>query len=169
MHEKLPIKKFENAWEEIGFHKQLGGYMFNYILGFLDLIFGVVIGGLLISLLYPYPESKGYRDLAGMVFIWALPFLDFGVAFGIERFIGEWRVKSIPKMLEYIRFFMWYQLFSSLMKTTIFSFFCSRSRRCFKVSYNRWIFDTSISWYLEFFSMASPFFVFAVSRAYTRP
>lgn len=137
--DKPTAKKSENAWEEIGFHKQLGGYMYNYILGFLGLIFGVVVGGMLISLLYPYPESKGYRDLAGMVFIWAMPFLDFGVAFGIERFIGEWRVKNLGKMLEYIRFFMWYQLFSSLLKTTLFSlwtFFIIRSGNLAYLSWN---------------------------------
>jgi hypothetical protein len=111
----------QELWEEIGFHRPLGGYMYNYILGFIGLIFGVVVGGLLISLLYPYPESKGYRDLAAVVFVWAMPFIDFGVAFGIERFIGEWRVKDQAKMLEYIRFFMWYNLFSSLVKTTMMS------------------------------------------------
>ncbi len=117
------MKNNKDAWEDIGFHKQLAGYMYSYVLGFVGLIFGVVVGGLLISLLYPYPESKGYRDLANMVFIWAIPIIDFGIAFGIERFIGEWRVKNIKIMLEYIRFFHWYQLFSSLIKTTIFSVF----------------------------------------------
>ncbi len=95
--------------------------MYNYILGFVEIIFGVVVGGLLISVLYPYPESKGYRDLAGMIFIWTMPLFDIGVAYGIERFIGEWRVKDISKMVQYIQFFNWYLLFSSLLKTTIFS------------------------------------------------
>jgi hypothetical protein len=95
--------------------------MFNYVLGFVEIVFGVVVGGLLISILYPYPESKGYRDLAGMVFIWTMPLFDIGVAYGIERFIGEWRVKDVTKMVQYIQFFNWYLLFSSLLKTTVFS------------------------------------------------
>jgi hypothetical protein len=132
------MKNNKDAWEDIGFHKQLAGFMFNYVLGFIGLIFGVVVGGLLISLLYPYPESKGYRDLANMVFIWAIPIIDFGVAFGIERFIGEWRVKNIQKMLEYIRFFHWYQLFSSLIKTTIFSVFTLSIIRSGNLAYLSW-------------------------------
>jgi hypothetical protein len=111
----------EDLWEEIGFHRQIGGYMYSYVLGFIGLIFGVVVAGFLISYLYPFPESKGYRDLAGNIFIWVGPIIDFGLAYGLERFIGQWRVKDQEKMLEYIRFFMWYQLISSTLKTTIFS------------------------------------------------
>ncbi len=110
-----------DLWEQIGFHRPLGGFMYNYVLGFVGIIFGLLVAGLLISVLYPYPESKGYRDLSRIVFVWFMPFLDFGVAFGIERFIGEWRVKDQAKMVEYIRFFAWYQLISSCLKTTIFS------------------------------------------------
>jgi acyl-CoA thioesterase len=95
--------------------------MYNYVLGFIGIVFGIVVGGLLISLLYPYPESKGYRDLARNIFIWIVPFFDLGVAYGIERFIGEWRVKDQAKMVQYIHFFIWYQLFNSLLKTTLFS------------------------------------------------
>nr|MDO8111473.1 hypothetical protein [Candidatus Sigynarchaeota archaeon] len=114
------IKKGD-LWDQIGFHRPLGGFMYNYVIGFVEIVFGVVVGGLMISLLYPYPESKGYRDLAGMMFVWIMPLFDIGVAYGIERFIGEWRVKDPAKMVQYIEFFAWYNLFSSLAKTTIFS------------------------------------------------
>ncbi|MEX2681515.1 MAG: hypothetical protein Q6373_007940 [Candidatus Sigynarchaeota archaeon] len=113
--------KKEELWDVIGFHRPLGGFMFNYVIGFVEIIFGVVVGGLLISVLYPYPESKGYRDLAGMVFIWTMPLFDIGVAYGIERFIGEYRIKDPAKMVQYIQFFTYYLLFSSLLKTTVFS------------------------------------------------
>ena len=113
--------KKEDLWDQIGFHRPLGGFMFNYVIGFIEIIFGVVVGGLLISILYPYPESKGYRDLAGMVFIWTMPLFDIGTAYGLERFIGEYRVKDASKMVQYIQFFCWYLLFSSLLKTTVFS------------------------------------------------
>ncbi len=113
--------KKEGLWDQIGFHRPLGGFMYNYVIGFVGIIFGVVVGGLLISILYPYPESKGYRDLAGMVFIWTMPLFDIGVAYGIERFIGEYRIKDPLKMVQYIQFFTWYLLFSSLLKTTVFS------------------------------------------------
>lgn len=136
-HDISPAKS-SDFWEEIGFHRPLGGFMYNYILGFVGLVFGVVVGGLLISLLYPYPESKGYRDLAHIVFIWALPFIDFGVAFGIERFIGEYRIKNQAKMLEFIRFFVWYNLFSSLFKTTLFSILTFTSIRNGNLAYLSW-------------------------------
>ncbi|MBN2151023.1 MAG: hypothetical protein JW839_06245 [Candidatus Lokiarchaeota archaeon] len=113
--------KKDGLWDQIGFHRPLGGFMYNYVIGFVGIVFGVVIGGLLISVLYPYPESKGYRDLAGMVFIWTMPLFDIGVAYGIERFIGEYRIKDPSKMVEYIQFFTWYLMFSSLLKTTVFS------------------------------------------------
>jgi hypothetical protein len=114
-------EKKEDLWDQIGFHRPLGGFMYNYVIGFIQIIFGVVVGGLMISILYPYPESKGYRDLAGMVFIWTIPLFDIGIAYGIERFIGEYRVKDAAKMVQYIQFFAWYLLFSSLLKTTVFS------------------------------------------------
>lgn len=130
--------KKEDLWDQIGFHKPLGGYLYNYVLGFVGLVFALVIGGLLISLLYPYPESKGYRDLSRMMFVWIMPIFDMGVAYGIERFIGEWRVKDQRVMVEYISFFTWYQLLSSCMKTTIFSWLTFTMIRDGELAYLSW-------------------------------
>jgi hypothetical protein len=115
-----------DGWEAIGFQRPLGGWMFGFSISLLTSLFGVVTIGFITRLLYPWPEQKGYYDVANALFLVIYQFFDFGTAFGISRFIAEYRVKNTKKMLEYIRFFVWYQMFTGLIQVTILSLFIFR-------------------------------------------
>ncbi len=45
--------------------------------------------------------------------------MDIGTAYGIERFVAENRIKNPRKMLQYLQFFIWYQMITGLFQTSV--------------------------------------------------
>jgi O-antigen/teichoic acid export membrane protein len=113
--------KDTNPWEKVGFARPLGGLFYNLVFTLFGLVIGLVTAGFVISWLYPYPEARGYEGIVGTLFSLMFAMFDIGTAYGIERFVAEYRVKDPHKMLEYIQFFIWYQMFTGLVQTTVVS------------------------------------------------
>jgi hypothetical protein len=129
-----------DSWEEVGFQRPLGGMMFNFSITLLTSLFGLVTVGIITRLLYPFPEQKGYFDVASALFAIVYQFFDVGTAFGISRFIAEYRVKDTNKMLEYIRFFVWYQMFTGIIQVLGLSIIILYILRYNEFAYLSWIF-----------------------------
>jgi hypothetical protein len=110
-----------SGWEMIGFHRPLGDQMWEFALELLSMVTGILTIGFFTALLYPFPEIRGYESLSGSVFAVANRLFDIGVGYGISRFIAEYRVKDLEKMLMYVRFYVWYQIFSGALQITIIS------------------------------------------------
>lgn len=110
-----------NPWDKVGFSRPLGGLFYNLIFTLFGLVIGLVTAGFVISWLYPYPEAAGYYAIVGTLFSLFFAIMDFGTAYGIERFVAEYRIKDPPRMLQYIQFFIWYQMITGLVQTTIVS------------------------------------------------
>ncbi len=103
-----------DKWEKIGYHRVIGGFYF-YI------IFAVVAVGyvLLLPVFIPYPESMGFYNILTGIFSSFFTFADLGTASSLARFIAEYRVKDPQRCMEYIRFFIWFQMFTGLGQTTV--------------------------------------------------
>nr|MDO8085374.1 hypothetical protein [Candidatus Sigynarchaeum springense] len=110
-----------NPWERVGFARPLGGLFYNLVFTLLGLVIGLVTAGFVITWLYPYPEARGYEGIVGTLFSLMFAIFDIGTAYGIERFVAEYRVKDPRRMLMYIQFFIWYQMFTGLVQTTVIS------------------------------------------------
>ncbi len=109
-------------WDTIGFHRVLGGIFYDYGLSLIELILGLFLMPLAFLIFIPYPEGNGYYDIANRLF-WAIfSIFDFATAFGIERFIGEYRVKDPRKMLGFISFYIWWQMITGLVQITLITY-----------------------------------------------
>jgi hypothetical protein len=122
-NEKLknkPAKEIstEDIWANIGFHRPIGGFFYSLPLSLLSIIIGIGLLGFFYGYLYPYPESIGYRSAATGIFSLLFQLLDLGTADIMNRFIGEYSVKEPKKMLLYIQYFIWYQMFTGLAQVT---------------------------------------------------
>src|SRR6056297_1434955 len=116
----VKIEFSEDKWEEIGFHRALGGWFHNLVITLFGAVLGLVTINFVMGLLYPYPEIQGYKSIAdGFFFSIIYIVFDMGTAYGIQRFIAEYRVKDPLKMVEYIQFFVWYQMFTGLIQITV--------------------------------------------------
>ncbi len=111
-----------DKWERLGYHRALGGWFYNLVIMLFTSVVSVLMVAFLTDLLYPFPEIQGYRDVAsGFFFAMIYQVFDLGTAYGIQRFIAEYRVKDPKKMVEYVQFFVWYQMFTGIIQVTVIS------------------------------------------------
>nr|MDO8115352.1 hypothetical protein [Candidatus Sigynarchaeota archaeon] len=110
-----------DPWQKVGFSRTLGGFFYRYMLFLLEMVIGALLVGFLLNIFYPWPEAEGYRNIVGQLFVLLFSVFDIGTAYGIERFLAEWRVKDPRKMLYYLQFFIWYQMMTGLIQTTLVS------------------------------------------------
>jgi O-antigen/teichoic acid export membrane protein len=124
-----------DKWEKIGYHRVIGGFYF-YI------IFAVVAVGyvLLLPVFIPYPESMGFYNILTGIFSSFFTFADLGTASSLARFIAEYRVKDPQRCMEYIRFFIWFQMFTGLGQTTVVSCIGLFALGASNISYMPWLF-----------------------------
>ena len=66
--------------------------------------------GTLLEVLYPFPSARGYVNTSMILFGFVQFLFNIPTGFAIERFVSEWRIKDPNKMLEYVRFYIWYQM-----------------------------------------------------------
>ena len=111
------------GWESIGFHRGLGREFWQLILEMISLVASIFILSLLMPILAPFPEISGYQNVAAGIFAIVYTLFDMGTNFGLGRFIAEFRLKNVNKMLQYVSFTIWWQSFSGLIKVTILSWF----------------------------------------------
>jgi hypothetical protein len=111
------------AFEKIGYARPLGGFFYQFFYGILGIALSTGLYSFYLGVLYPFPESGGYSGIAGILFIFLQTIFNVPTEWGIDRFVAEWRVKNPRKMMEYIRFYIWYQMLTGLVLVTGFSFF----------------------------------------------
>nr|MDO8114538.1 hypothetical protein [Candidatus Sigynarchaeota archaeon] len=129
----------EDIWQNIGFHRPLGGFFYNLFFWFFGIFFGAFIGGWLYNLMYPFPESLGYKGAATA--IWGLFFQiwDLGTANVVNRYLGENSVKNPKKMILYVQYFIWYQSFTGLFQVTFISIYALFFVPSSQLAYAVWI------------------------------
>jgi hypothetical protein len=137
--ERFNSVKF-NHWEDIGFQRPLGNFLYGYMIVIATAIIGIVLVSFVYQFLWPYPQIQGYNGIAGGVFAIVYQLFDVGTAFGIVRFIAEWRVKDPKRMLQYVRFYIWYQMFTGIVQILIISVIILNVFRFNQFAYLTWIF-----------------------------
>ena len=126
-------------WENIGFHRPLAGFFYNLPFYLLVLILGIGFLSLIYNFLYPFPESMGYRSAVTGIFGLLFYTFDLGTANIMNRFIGESNVKNPSKMVQYIQYFIWYQMITGLIQTTSISLYALLFVPQNELSYAIWI------------------------------
>ena len=120
---KEEIKPPSELWDEIGFHRPLGGFWFKLIFVLISVIFALGIAGFYYNYIYPYPESVGYRSIVTGIFSQFFMISNLFTSNVMDRFIAEAAIKDQNKMVKYIQYFVWFQLIIGLFQTTAISFY----------------------------------------------
>lgn len=128
-----------NFWNEVGFHKTMGGYFYNIILTILEMALGLIMSGIFLSYLYPYPESQGYSGIVGSLFSLFYLIFDLGTASTMERFVSESRIKDIKRMIKYIQWFIWYQSMTGLVQVSVLMIYILKFARYSELAYLSWL------------------------------
>ena len=130
----------EEKWESIGFHRPLGQFWWNYVLLLLMALVALLFFSILIpNFLLPFPEVFGFYGVVTSLFSLLFTVLNAGTGDVVTRYVSEHSVDNPRKCLEYIRFFIWFQMVSGLAQVTgiaIFSLYFIP----LNLGYMKWIF-----------------------------
>ena len=129
-----------DKWEEVGAHRPIGQLWYSIGITLIAVILSFGFLALIVSVVYPYPEIKGYFKIADTFFLLVFQIFDMGTAFSVDRFIGEWRVKDQRKMIKYMQFFFWYQMLTGLVQILLISIAVFYWMRYTQLAYLSWIF-----------------------------
>ncbi|NMC06490.1 MAG: hypothetical protein GYA24_14835 [Candidatus Lokiarchaeota archaeon] len=129
----------EEIWQNIGFHRPLAGFFYNLVFMFFGLFFGIFVGGYLYNLMYPFPESLGYKTAATAMFGLFFQVWDLGTANVVNRYLGENSVKNPQKMIKVVQYFIWYQSITGLVQVTWISIYALYFVPATQLAYGVWI------------------------------
>ncbi len=128
-------------WKVPGFHRPLGGFMQNYFLLILTYLGGMVLLGFVIpQIILPFPEALGFNSLITTFFSFLFTFLDFGIGDSLERYVAQYHAADPEKALQFVRFFIWFQMISGLAQITGIAFFSFIWLRNTDITYATWFF-----------------------------
>ena len=116
-------KEPEAGYDKVGFSRPLGGFFMEFGYAIIGAVFVLIMFTQLLRILYPYPDSKAYSSVGNILFGFIFFILNIPTAFSLERFIAEWRIKNPNKMIQYIRFYAWYQMITGIILVTITSLY----------------------------------------------
>lgn len=105
-------------WEQVGFHRPLAGFWWHFGFTILHIIGGISVAAFLYPLMFPFPEIDGYYRTGTNLFIAVFAAFDLGTAGMMNRFIGETGIKDPARMVQYLQFFVWYQMITGLVQVT---------------------------------------------------
>ncbi len=118
-------KKYSHLWDELGFHKNIAGNEYEYVLSLISIPIMVVLFPILLGNFFPFPEIKGYQEISAgfMAFLFGVFDLGTGGTSGnmsetFMRFISQYRAKDPKRAIGYIQFFNFFQMTTGLIQIT---------------------------------------------------
>ncbi|MHA1732699.1 MAG: hypothetical protein ACTSU5_12210 [Promethearchaeota archaeon] len=109
----------EDGWYKIGFHRPIAGFWFNYLPFIVGAVVALVVVGTIFPLILPFPDAKGYQGIATSMYALMFLLFDAGIGSAIGRFVPEYRIKDPQRALQFISFFIWFQMFTGLVQVTV--------------------------------------------------
>ncbi|MHA1682740.1 MAG: hypothetical protein ACTSUE_17505 [Promethearchaeota archaeon] len=133
------IPKANRLWDDIGFHRPLGGFWYKFLLEISIIIIPIFLVSFMLKLIYPYPTSQGYKDTFSGIFILVFILFDIGTSSTISRFVADENIKNPRKMIQYVQYFIWYQMITGLAQITLISAFALYVVPNTPLAYGTWI------------------------------
>ncbi|MHA1369329.1 MAG: hypothetical protein ACTSRA_06405 [Promethearchaeota archaeon] len=109
----------ERKWEEIGLHRPLGQFLWNWVITIIIALASLLFTAMIIpNILLPFPEIFGYYGIITALFTLLFTILNMGTGDVVTRYVSEHAVDNPAKTLEYIRFFIHFQMITGLFQVT---------------------------------------------------
>jgi O-antigen/teichoic acid export membrane protein len=107
-------------WEQIGFHRPLGGFMFALMTGLFLFIPLTVYNDMILPVyILPSAQAMGIygRVAAFFPIVWA--FFDMGTSVAHMKFFSEYRVRDPERAVQYAQFFVWWQALTGAIQVAL--------------------------------------------------
>jgi O-antigen/teichoic acid export membrane protein len=118
--QEFETRQAATEWEQIGFHRPLGGFMLAFMLG-LVLFIPLIIYQNLILPVYILPSAQALgiwgRVTQFFNFLWLL--LDMGTSAAFVKFFAQYRVKEPARAIQYGQVYIWWQALSGAVQVAL--------------------------------------------------
>jgi O-antigen/teichoic acid export membrane protein len=107
-------------WENIGFHRTLGGFMFAVMTGLVLFIPMMIYQNLILpSYILPSAQAMGIwgRVAAFFPIVWNV--FDMGTSVAHIKFFAQYRVHNPQRAIQYAQFFVWWQTLTGAVQVAL--------------------------------------------------
>jgi len=119
-HDRFETKEQNTDWEQVGFHRPLGGFLVALALGLVLFIPLIIYQNLILpSYILPSAEALGIWARVTQFFNLAWMFFDMGTSIAFIKYLSEYRVHDPKKGIQYGQVFIWWQILSGAVQVAI--------------------------------------------------
>jgi len=118
--DKYASREIGSDWEEIGFHRPLGGFLLALLLGLVLFVPLIVYQNLILPVyVLPSAQALGIWGRVTQFFNVAWLFFDMGTSAAFIKFLSEHRVKDPRRGIMFGQVFVWWQMLSGAAQVAL--------------------------------------------------
>jgi O-antigen/teichoic acid export membrane protein len=117
---RFEVREAKSEWEEVGFHRPLGGFLVALSIGLILFIPLIIYQNLILpSYILPSAQALGIWGRVTQFFNLAWLFLDMGTSVAFIKYLSEYRVRDPKKGIQYGQVFIWWQALSGAVQVAL--------------------------------------------------
>jgi len=119
-HDKLATQSTSPQWENVGFHRPLGGFLVALSIGLVLFIPLIIFQNLILPVfILPSAQALGIWGRVTQFFNVAWLFFDMGTSIAFIKYLSEYRVHDPKKGIQYGQVFVWWQVLSGAVQVSL--------------------------------------------------
>lgn len=117
---RFEVREEKTEWEEVGFHRPLGGFLVALSIGLVLFIPLIIYQNLILpSFILPSAQALGIWGRVTQFFNLAWTFFDMGTSIAFIKFLSQYRVHDPRKGILYGQVFVWWQALSGAIQVAL--------------------------------------------------
>jgi O-antigen/teichoic acid export membrane protein len=125
-HNLFEAREADSAWEDVGFHRPLSGFLVALSIGLILFIPLILYQNFLLpTYILPSAEALGIWGRVTQAFNFLWLFFDMGTSIAFIKYLSEYRVKDPKKGVQYGQVFVWWQALSGAIQVALVIGFAS--------------------------------------------
>lgn len=119
----IEVEDVIDNWEDIGMHRQLGGFLIQLFITLLLVIPRVVLTIMVYPLfILPFPQAAGWYSFSVNLFLGLWTLFDLGTSVALAKYFAEYRVTQPEEAVKYAQIFVWFQCITGVVQVSIVAF-----------------------------------------------
>lgn len=124
--EQFMHREANTDWEQIGFHRSVGGFMFALMSGLVLFIPMVAYQNFILPVyILPSAQAMGMWGRVAAMFPLVWSFFDMGTSVAHMKYFAEYRVKNPRRAIQYAQFYVWWQALTGAIQVALVVTFAS--------------------------------------------
>ncbi len=113
-------RQASTEWEDVGFHRPLGGFMLALMIGLILFIPLIIYQSLILPVyILPSAQALGIWGRVTQFFNLLWTFFDMGTSLAFVKFFSQYRVKDPRKAVQYGQVYVWWQALSGAVQVAM--------------------------------------------------